>query len=131
MAIAAFANMTALSTRNDDPATASRPFDAARDGFVMAEGAGIVVLEEFEHARARGARDLGEIVGYGASGDAFHLTQPPHTKACSARCAMRWPTAASRTAEVRLHQRARDVDAAERLPKPTRSRRCLERTPRR
>ena len=74
MAIGGFANMTALSRRNDSPETASRPFDATRDGFVMGEGAGIVVLEELEHARARGARVYGEVVGYRATGDAYHLT---------------------------------------------------------
>ena len=74
MSIGGFANMTALSTRNDDFASASRPFDATRDGFVMGEGAGIVILEELEHARARGARIYGEIVGYRATGDAYHLT---------------------------------------------------------
>lgn len=76
MAIGGFANMKALSERNDSPATASRPFDATRDGFVMGEGAGIIVLEELEHALARGARIYGEIVGYGATGDAYHLTSP-------------------------------------------------------
>jgi 3-oxoacyl-[acyl-carrier-protein] synthase II len=74
MAIGGFANMTALSERNDSPETASRPFDAHRDGFVMGEGAGIVILEELEHARARGARIYGEVAGYRASGDAYHLT---------------------------------------------------------
>jgi len=74
MAIGGFANMTALSERNDDPATASRPFDLHRDGFVMGEGSGIVILEELDHARARGARIYGEVVGYRASGDAYHLT---------------------------------------------------------
>jgi len=74
MAIGGFANMTALSTRNDDPARASRPFDAGRDGFVLGEGAGVVILEELEHARRRGARIYGEIIGYGATGDAYHLT---------------------------------------------------------
>jgi 3-oxoacyl-[acyl-carrier-protein] synthase II len=74
MAIGGFANMTALSERNDDPATASRPFDLHRDGFVMGEGSGIVILEELEHARARGARINGEVVGYRASGDAYHHT---------------------------------------------------------
>jgi 3-oxoacyl-[acyl-carrier-protein] synthase II len=76
MAIGGFANMKALSERNETPATASRPFDATRDGFVMGEGAGIVILEELEHARARGAHIYGEIVGYGATGDAHHLTAP-------------------------------------------------------
>jgi 3-oxoacyl-[acyl-carrier-protein] synthase II len=74
MAIGGFANMTALSRRNDSPETASRPFDATRDGFVMGEGAGIVVLEELEHAVKRGARIYGEVVGYKATGDAYHLT---------------------------------------------------------
>jgi 3-oxoacyl-[acyl-carrier-protein] synthase II len=77
MAIGGFGNMTALSERNDSPATASRPFDATRDGFVLGEGAGVVVLEELEHALRRGARIYGEIVGYGATGDAYHLTGQP------------------------------------------------------
>jgi 3-oxoacyl-[acyl-carrier-protein] synthase II len=74
MAIGGFANMTALSERNDDPATASRPFDKDRDGFVMGEGAGVVILEELEHALKRGAHIYGEVVGYRATGDAYHLT---------------------------------------------------------
>ncbi|MFN9797044.1 MAG: beta-ketoacyl-ACP synthase II, partial [Gemmatimonas sp.] len=77
MAIGGFGNMTALSERNDAPATASRPFDATRDGFVLGEGAGVVVLEVLEHAIARGARIYGEVVGYGATGDAYHLTGQP------------------------------------------------------
>ena len=76
MAIGGFANMKALSERNDSPETASRPFDATRDGFVMGEGSGVVVLEELEHARKRGARIHAEVVGYGATGDAYHLTAP-------------------------------------------------------
>jgi 3-oxoacyl-[acyl-carrier-protein] synthase II len=76
MAIGGFANMKALSERNDSPDTASRPFDATRDGFVMGEGGAIVILEDLEHARARGATIYAEIVGYGATGDAYHLTAP-------------------------------------------------------
>lgn len=76
MAIGGFANMKALSERNDSPETASRPFDATRDGFVMGEGSGIVILEELEHAVGRGAKIYAEIVGYGATGDAYHLTAP-------------------------------------------------------
>ncbi|MEJ7758952.1 MAG: beta-ketoacyl-ACP synthase II [Gemmatimonadaceae bacterium] len=76
MAIGGFANMKALSERNDTPETASRPFDATRDGFVMGEGSATVILEEMEHARRRGARIYAEVVGYGATGDAYHLTAP-------------------------------------------------------
>jgi 3-oxoacyl-[acyl-carrier-protein] synthase II len=76
MAIGGFANMKALSERNETPETASRPFDATRDGFVMGEGSGMVILEELEHARARGVPIYAEIVGYGATGDAYHLTAP-------------------------------------------------------
>lgn len=76
LAMAAFANMHALSRRNDDPPSASRPFDAARDGFVMGEGAGMLVLEEREFALARGAPILAELVGYGATADAYHITEP-------------------------------------------------------
>ncbi|MFM9280993.1 beta-ketoacyl-ACP synthase II [Paenibacillus jiagnxiensis] len=77
IALASFANATALSTRNDEPERASRPFDAERDGFVMAEGAGILVLESLSHARRRGATILAEVIGYGASSDAYHMVATP------------------------------------------------------
>src|SRR4029077_19727108 len=76
LAVASFANMKALSERNDDPTTASRPFDKDRDGFVMGDGAACVILEEWEHAKARGAQVYAEMVGYGQTADAYHITAP-------------------------------------------------------
>jgi len=98
LAFAGFCSNRAMSERNDDPKRASRPFDAGRDGFVMGEGAGIVVLEEWEFAKRRGANILGEIVGYGMSGDAFHYVQPDPDGAVRAM------TAALQSAELHPSQ---------------------------
>ncbi|MBU8899150.1 beta-ketoacyl-ACP synthase II [Corallococcus sp. M34] len=86
LGLGGFAVMKALSTRNDDPAGSSRPFDKERDGFVMGEGAGIIILEEMEAAKKRGANILAELVGYGANSDAYHVTQPAPEGEGAARC---------------------------------------------
>ncbi|MFL6276251.1 MAG: beta-ketoacyl-ACP synthase II [Blastocatellia bacterium] len=100
MGVGGFAAMRALSTRNDDPARASRPFDADRDGFVIGEGAGILVLEELESARRRGAKIYAEVIGYGMTSDAFHITQPSE----DADGAVRVMTMALGDAGVEPHQ---------------------------
>src|SRR5213076_1995299 len=100
LAVASFANMKALSERNDDPPTASRPFDKDRDGFVMGDGAGVLVLEEWEHARRRGAKIYAEVVGYGMTADAHHITAPA-PDGSGAQEAMRL---AMKNADLRLDQ---------------------------
>ena len=100
MGVGGFAAMRALSTRNDDPDHASRPFDADRDGFVIGEGAGVLIIEELEHARRRGAKIYAELVGYGMSSDAYHITQPSE----DADGAVRVMTNALRDANVEAHE---------------------------
>ena len=102
LAMAGFCSARAMTTRNDDPAAASRPFDIDRDGFVLSNGAGCVVLEELEHARQRGARLYAELVGFGMSGDAYHITLPPADGEGARKCM----TAALRDAGIN----AADVD---------------------
>jgi len=118
MGLSAFANMKALSTRNDEPEKASRPFDANRDGFVLSEGAGLMVIEELEHAKRRGAQILAEIVGYGVSSDGGHITQPDETGEGAARAMQNCLRDAGRNPEdvhyINAHGTSTDLgDAAE------------------
>ena len=110
LSCAGFCTMKAMSTRNDDPEHASRPYDKDRDGFVMGEGAGILVIEELEHAKARGARIYAELVGYGCSADAYHMVAIDHRGATrSMQNALASGQDCSRT--DRLRQRARHRDS--------------------
>jgi 3-oxoacyl-[acyl-carrier-protein] synthase II len=111
--VAGFCAMRALSTRNDDPAGASRPFDAGRDGFVIGEGCGILVLEELEHALARGAEPLAELVGYGATADASHMTLPAPGGSGAVRAARRALEKAGLTAAVIDHLNAHATSTPE------------------
>jgi len=111
--VAGFCAMRALSTRNDDPAGASRPFDANRDGFVIGEGCGMVVLEELEHARARGAEPLVELVGYGATADASHITLPAVGGSGAVRAARRALAKAGLDADALDHLNAHATSTAE------------------
>lgn len=86
LAVGGFCSARAMSTRNDEPEKASRPFDRDRDGFVLSNGAGCVVLEELEHAKARGARIYAEMIGFGMSGDAYHITSPPEDGEGARKC---------------------------------------------
>jgi 3-oxoacyl-[acyl-carrier-protein] synthase II len=117
MTFAGFSSMKAMSTRNDDPAGASRPFSIDRDGFVMGEGSGAVVLESLEHAQARGATVLGEIVGYGLSADAYHITAPPedgHGAQAAMRMAMKYAGASPDDIDyVNAHGTSTMADAIE------------------
>jgi 3-oxoacyl-[acyl-carrier-protein] synthase II len=111
--VGGFAAMRALSTRNEDPAAASRPFDVERDGFVIGEGAGVVILEALEHAEARGAEILGELVGYGATADASHITLPAPGGIGAVRAARRALEKAAMSADELDHVNAHATSTPE------------------
>jgi len=117
LAVAGFCSMRALTTRNDDPEGASRPFDLNRDGFLIGEGAGIVIVEALDHALARGARIYGEIIGYGMSGDAFHITAPaPEGEGAARSMAVTLSDAAIRPEEVdHINAHGTSTDANDKL----------------
>ena len=114
--------MKALSTRNDSPETASRPFDRDRDGFVLGDGGAIVVLESLEHAERRGARILGEVLGYGLSGDAYHITSPAEHGEGAQRAMRACLADGKHRSQGRgLHQRPRHLDRSRATsPRPRR-----------
>ena len=128
MGVGGFAAMRALSTRNDEPQRASRPFDKDRDGFIVGEGAGVLVLEEYEYARRRGARVYAELVGYGMSADAYHITAPSEDGDGPFRVMNAALDSAGYQARAGgLHQRARHLDAPRRQDRNARHQAVLRR----